>query len=245
MPRPEPSPAWGFPPKFPHPAPSSQPKLNILLQSLSETPSQGCRLGWWTTGNLYQNFSASSPGWFPRKALEEGNPLSPASSVPSCLPGSPQPAEQLRGGNPSTKPPAPSGQTSCNQPLPLPADSRSATGPAHLAPNMQEGTQEGQKHAETQHDLRKRNRQAIWTGSVPFLLLPRRQTCEQGLPTPLLTPRSQSIPCGTRSRIQTQIHNRCHSGTQPLSFSEIILVSLKSLKCLFLEASTPNAQIAH
>lgn len=117
MPRPEPSPAWGFPPKFPHPAPSSQPKLNILPQSLSETPSQGYPLGWWTTGNLYQNFSASSPGWFPRMAPEEGEPLSPASSVPSCLPGSPHPAEQLPG-NPSTKPPAPSGQASCISPFP-------------------------------------------------------------------------------------------------------------------------------
>lgn len=34
--------------------------------------------------------------------------------------------------------------------------------PAHLAPNMQ-GTKKGQKPAETQHDLRKRNRQTIWT----------------------------------------------------------------------------------
>lgn len=29
-----------------------------------------------------------------------------------------------------------------------------------------QGTKQGQKHAETQHDLRKRNRQAIWTRAL-------------------------------------------------------------------------------
>lgn len=145
---------------------------------------------------------------------------------------------------------APSGQTSCsNSPSPLPNDSRSVMDPAHLAPNMQ-GTKEGQKHVETQRAVRKRYRRAIWTPARYYYadrllskgshapLLPQ-------LPAHLLQPRTQS-------QIQTQIHKSVTSqwGTH-LSFSEIILVSLKSPRCCSLRSrpsrviSTPNSHTAH
>lgn len=121
----------------------------------------------------------SGPGWCPAQgwkmrlavmAPENG-------SLPASLPAS---LSQLPRRPLATTPP-PSLQTP-----------RSVTDPAHLAPDTQ-GTKEGQEPAETQHALRERHRQAIWTRAP---CLSRYYTADglrsQGPHSPP-TPRSQPI----------------------------------------------------
>ena len=226
--------AWGFPSTPDCPPHSSCPaKANILLlpsgkQQIRDKPmsvyqKSSARAVCWAGGPwdlLVGKSLPSGPGWCPAQgwkmrlavmAPENG-------SLPASLPPS---LSQLPGGTPATTPP-PSLQTP-----------RSVTDPVHLAPDTQ-GTKEGQEPAETQHALRKRHRQAIWT-RAPCL---SRYCTADGLwsqgPHSPPTPRSQPIcySLGPRPNPHPDPQgNDVTIGTAP-QFSRD---HLRSPKCLFQE----------